>query len=99
MGDCKTNTNCETTSQSPHNHKKEGACDTIRYMEKLADQAWEELFKEKIKKHYEEAIGKKMDVSAKIIAEQAIVTWKNKMATKEAKKEYEYKLFAAMKSE
>ena len=99
MSDCKTNTNCETTSQSTHGHNKEGACDAIRFMEKLADQAWEELFKEKIKNHYEEAIGKKMDVSAKIIAEQAIVTWKNKMATKEAKREYEYKLFAVMKGE
>ena len=33
------------------------------------------------------------------LAEQAIHTWRNKMANKEAKKEYEHKLFAAMKGE
>jgi hypothetical protein len=86
MSDCKTNIHCDTTSISPHN-KKEGGCDVIRYMEKLVDQAWEELFKEKVKKHYEESIGKKMDENAKIVAEQAIHTWRNKMA----KKEYEHK--------
>ena len=98
MSDCKTNIHCDTTSTSPNN-KKEGGCDAIRHMEKLANQAWDELFKEKIKKHYEENIGKKMDDNARIVAEQAIHVWKNKMANREAKKEYEYKLFAAMKSE
>jgi len=96
MGDCKINTHCETTSTSSH-HKKEGGCDMIRHMEKLANQAWEELFKEKIKKHYEKSIGQKMDVNAQIVAERAIHVWKNKMATKEAKKEYENKLFTSMK--
>lgn len=52
MSDCKTNTHCDTTSTSSHN-KKEGSCDAIRHMEKLANQAWDELFKEKVKKHYE----------------------------------------------
>ncbi len=98
MNDCKTNTHCDTTSTSSHN-KKEGGCDTIRYMEKLANQAWEELFKEKVKKYYEESIGKKMDINAKIVAERAIHLWKNKIATREAKKEYEHKLFTAMKDE
>jgi hypothetical protein len=98
MSDCKTNTHCDTTSTSPHN-KKGGGCDAIRHMEKLANQAWDELFKEKVKKHYEENIGKKMDENAEIVAEQAIHIWKNKMANREAKKEYEHKLFAAMKGE
>jgi hypothetical protein len=98
MSDCKTNTQCDTTSTSSHN-QKEGVCDAIRHMEKLANQAWDELFKEKVKKHYEETIGKKMDENAKIVAEQAIHALKNKMANREAKREYEHKLFAAMKSE
>jgi hypothetical protein len=98
MSDCKTNTHCDTTPTSPHN-KKGGGCDAIRHMEKLANQAWDELFKEKVKKHYEENIGKKMDENAEIVAEQAIHIWKNKMANREAKKEYEHKLFAAMKGE
>jgi hypothetical protein len=98
MSDCKTNTHCDTTPTSPHN-KKGGGCDAIRHMEKLANQAWDELFKEKVKKHYEENIGKKMDENAEIVAERAIHIWKNKMANREAKKEYEHKLFAAMKGE
>ena len=98
MSDCKTNTHCDTISTSSHS-KKEGACDAIRHMEKLANQAWDELFKEKVKKHYEESIGKKIDKNAKIVAEQAIHTWRNKMANREAKKEYEHKLFTVMKGE
>ena len=66
MSDCKTNTHCDTTSTSSHN-KKEGGCDIIRYMEKLANQAWEELFKEKVKKYYEESIGKKMGSTAFLV--------------------------------
>lgn len=95
MSNCKTNTHCDTTSTSSHN-KKEGSCDAIRHMEKLANQAWDELFKEKVKKHYEENIGKKMDENAKIVAEQAIHIWNNKMSNRETKKEYEHKLFTAM---
>ena len=98
MSDCKTNTHCDTTPTSPHN-KKGGGCDAIRHMEKLANQAWDELFKENVKKHYEENIGKKMYENAEIVAERAIHIWKNKMANREAKKEYEHKLFAAMKGE
>ena len=39
-----------------------------------------------------------MDENAKIVAEQAISMWNNKMAAREAKREYEHKLFAAMKN-
>lgn len=37
-----------------------------------------------------------MDENAKIVAEQAIHIWNNKMSNRETKKEYEHKLFAAM---
>ena len=97
MSECKTNATCSATEQVYHS-KKSSSCDVIRNMEKLANHAWEELFKEKVKKHYEEMIGKQMDENAKIVAEQAISMWNNKMATREAKREYEHKLFAAMKN-
>ncbi|RST63000.1 hypothetical protein [Candidatus Aquarickettsia rohweri] len=96
MNECKTNTSYNTNEQASHS-KKSSACDMIRNMEKLANHAWEELFKEKVKKYYEEMIGTQMDENAKIVAEQAISIWNNKMAARESKKEYEYKLFAAMK--
>ena len=96
MTDCKTKNHYET-SESPTHNKKDNGCNVIRYMESLADQAWSELFKEKVKSHYEKAIGEKMDQYAEIVANQSVEEWKRKIENKEIKKDYEYKLFAAMK--
>lgn len=96
MSDCKTNNHCETKTVDSHK-KQEGGCDMIRYMETLASKAWEELFKEKVKAHYEASIGKKMDDQAKIVAERAISEWKCKMEIRENKKKYEQELFGSMK--
>ncbi len=96
MSECKTDTHCNTTSTSVHK-KQEGGCDVIRYMETLANKAWEELFKEKVKTHYEASIGQKMNEQAKIVAERAISEWQCKMEIRENKKKYEQELFGSMK--
>lgn len=98
MSECKTDTQCSSNTMKSHS-KKEGSCDIIKNMEKLANQAWEELFKEKVKKHYEHSIGKKMNENAKIVAEQIVNLWKNKMLAREPKRDYEYKLFPTMKEQ
>ena len=45
----------------------------------IADEAWAELMKEKMKKHFEATMGKKMDEMAKAAVEASLIFWKNKM--------------------
>ncbi len=63
---------------------------------KLANEAWDDLMKEKMKSSYEKAMGSKMDKAAQIGVEACIMYWGNKMKGKVAWAEFEEKLSKAM---
>ncbi len=73
-GDC-----CESENDSCCSSECCGGGDMADGLMKLADEAWGELLKEKIKKQYEKAAGPKMDKLAAVLAEGAIEYWKAKM--------------------
>ncbi len=62
----------------------------------LANAAWTELLKEKMKKAYEKAAGSKMDKIAAIGVEANIEMWRGKMQEKAKWAEFEEKLDKAM---
>lgn len=51
----------------------------MHYFLEIADDAWEEVLKEKIKEHILETQNKKMEELAKIVSEGNGERWKNKM--------------------
>ncbi|MEK6983627.1 MAG: hypothetical protein AABX33_03565 [Nanoarchaeota archaeon] len=62
----------------------------------LANEAWSELMKEKMKTAYEKAMGEKMNKVAQVGVESCIGYWTNKMKEKHSWDEYEDKLKKAM---
>ena len=62
----------------------------------LANEAWSELMKEKMKAAYEKAKGDKMNKVAQISVEACMAYWGSKMKSKEAWNEFEEKLKNAM---
>ena len=62
----------------------------------LANNAWEELMKEKMKAAYEKAIGERMNKVAQVGIEASIAYWSNKMKEKSSWDEFEEKLRKAM---
>ena len=91
MGDCKINGSCET--KTPQNTKSNSCCgkivDDIKH---LADKAWGELLKEKIKKRYEDQMGAKMDEIASLAVDTAMECWNNKIEAQKLAKDHEDKL-------
>ncbi len=68
----------------------------------IAEDAGDELMKEKIKAHFEKIAGAKWDKAAKIIAEHTLAVWKaemeNKVMEEKESKEFEEKLNAVFSS-
>ena len=62
----------------------------------LANEAWGELMKEKMKASYEKAMGDKMNKTAAIGVEMCMAFWGNKMKEGAAIAEFEEKLRKAM---
>ena len=97
MGDCKINSSCETTK--PEHKQKDSCCGKmIDSIKAIANDAWAELLKDKIKEQFEIKTGQKMDKIAEVAADASIEYWKHKIQAKEACKEYEHKLFDVIKS-
>jgi len=96
MEHCKTHHSCEA-KDPPHKHKEHGCCFNITdHIKTVANKAWSELLKEKIKKRYEEKLGTKMDEIAGVAADAAIEFWRHKIESKESCKEYEAKLHSVL---
>lgn len=74
----------------------DGNMDKSKMMMNLANDAWEELMKEKIKTAYEKVIGDKMSKAAAVSAEACIAYWNSKMKEEAACAEFEDKLGKAM---
>ena len=62
----------------------------------LANEAWSELMKEKMKAAYEKTIGEKMNKAAHVGVEACIAYWAQKMKSEAAWAEFEEKLSKAM---
>lgn len=58
----------------------------------LADEAWFEVLKEKIKEQIEKTSGKNLDAMAKLVSEANHERWKGKMAETTARSEFDAKL-------
>ena len=67
-----------------------------KMMMRMADEAWEELMKEKMKQAYEKSIGEKMNKVASVAVEGCIAFWTNKMKEESTCHEFEQKLSKAM---
>jgi hypothetical protein len=76
------------------------SCDKERFQSAmvmgLANAAWAELMKEKMKKAYEKAIGAKMDKIAALGVEANLDYWKGKMQEKSKWADFDEKLKKAM---
>ena len=99
---CEDDKCCETGNECCEDSKcgSECSCDSgsskAGMIMGLANEAWTELMKEKMKKAYEKEIGAKMDSIAKIGVEACIAFWGNKMKDKASFDEFEEKLREAM---
>lgn len=98
MGECNKNSSYGTT-KAEYQHKSHGCCDKMTdSIKKLANEAWAELLKDKIKKQFEIKVGERMDKIAEIAADASIECWKHKIEAKEVYKDYENKLVDAIRS-
>jgi hypothetical protein len=86
--------NCQTPSQKGQEH-----CDMSEKLLHLADEAWMELLKEKIKKEIEASCGEQMNKVAKLVSETNKAKWSHKMAAKQGCHEYRHNLMALFSSE
>lgn len=58
-------------------------CEKTEMLFRLANKAWDELMREKMKKEWEKSMGPHMDKMAKVATEAAGKYWQNKMEAKE----------------
>lgn len=83
--------------EHPHHHsheqQQEENCNMPEKLLCLADEAWMEVLKEKIKKEIEATSGEKLTKLAKLIAETNGAKWQAKIAAKKGCHEYKEKLF------
>jgi len=86
---------CNTESSCQDNTKCSSGCEMTDMLMKLADNSWEELMKEKMKKVLETKIGKRMDKTAGVIVQASLDYWQHKMQGKAKCEEHKQKIKAA----
>jgi hypothetical protein len=74
-----------------HHHDHEEECCSKAFLH-IADEAWMEVLKDKIKEQIIATSGPHLNELAKIISEANHGRWKNKMASKKGCKEFEEKI-------
>jgi hypothetical protein len=84
---------CSTQAQCSTPQVQEECCDMPEKLLALADAAWAELVKEKIKKEIEASCGEKLNKLAKLVAETNKAKWSAKIAAKQGCNEYREGLF------
>ncbi len=88
--ECTHNGNCKEHDEScchkGHPHE------FLKFLLDIADSAWKEVLKEKIKEHIRETQGEKMTELAKIVSETNSARWKHKMMKKKGVKEFKERL-------
>ncbi len=90
--DCHKGCGCSCHNKS---QGAEGECCVSDPLIQLADQAWMELMKEKIKAQFQASSGSKMDGVAKVLASACGAKWQLKMATKQHRDDYKKNLSEA----
>lgn len=88
---CQVSHSCGCHEKSCGCHSKGCGCNYATKFLELADQAWMELLKEKIKEHIQSQ-PQHMDELARIISEANHDRWQKKMENKECCGGYEHKL-------
>ena len=94
--DCSDEKNCGCSCHTQHQkcccpcHVQHNECsnshdhdDKARYFLELADEAWQEVLKEKIKEHLLKTQSDRMTKLAKIVAEGNNQRWRNRMEKKQ----------------
>lgn len=90
MGDCAKDECCHTQKESCHDHHYEES--KFDWLLEIADEAWTEVLKDKIKEHILKNQGKKMDELAEIVSEANGARWKHKMEKKQKCREFKEKI-------
>lgn len=80
-----------------HTHHEDQGCDMALSLLDLADQAWMEVLKEKIKEHIR-SNDHKIDDLAKLVSEINRERWHHKMAKNQICEDYEKRLHALFSS-
>lgn len=83
---------CHVDHTCCHEHDEDDCCDFPDQLLEVADEAWMELLKEKIKKQIEATSGKKLDELAKLVNEANHSLWHGLFAEKRGTEEYKKKL-------
>jgi hypothetical protein len=90
---------CCETAASPAPHQDECCCDMPEKLLQLADEAWMEVLKEKIKKQIADTSGEKLDEIARLVTETNCAKWQNMIAGKVQCEEYKANLKKMMTTE
>lgn len=83
-----TNDSCCTTTDNVNCDTGDECCDLPEKLIGLADEAWFEVVREKIKKEIEATCGDKLDELAKIVANTNNARWTHKIQGKVKCEEY-----------
>lgn len=95
--ECCEGESCSTEEQKQehiccsHNHHEDHGCDMALHLLDIADEAWMEVLKEKIKDHIR-ANDHKIDELAKIVSEINKERWHHKIAKHQICEDYEKRL-------
>jgi hypothetical protein len=90
--ECRTTESCVTA----HKSDSEGECNFHEKLLALADDAWMELLKDKIKAEIEKSSGQHMDNIAKLVADANCARWGNMIQAKVKCNEFKESLKALM---
>lgn len=85
---------CHEGSCNHHHHAHEHHDDFARELLEMADQAWMEVLKDKIKEQVKTTSGANLDQLAKLVAESNHERWKHKMNVQKDVHSYKDKLSA-----
>lgn len=92
---CNTSCNCASCGCSENSCCDEESSKGKMFMD-MANDAWSELMKEKMKSAYEKAMGDKMNKAAAVSVEACMAYWGQKMKNEASFAEFEEKLKRAM---
>lgn len=91
MSECCANENCPCTCHHKHSEEEKQEAFLGWFLE-VADEAWEEVLKEEIKKHIWETYGDRMKELARIVSESNSNRWRIKMEKKRGRQEFREKI-------
>lgn len=88
---------CNSNKENSCEHKEsccnhEHHCEFLKFLLEVADCAWKEALKEKIKEHILATQGDRMAELAKIVSETNNERWKHKMQKKRGLKDFKERL-------